>query len=78
MATKTVKKWHLHQYTEIWEITKWKEGCVYETKKVGFARSDDLNNYPTDRFIHASVSTSYMEGDLDYVVLEPYLSIDAD
>ncbi len=40
MAKVSFEPYDAFNYVEVFEITEWKDGCVYKTKPKGFARAD--------------------------------------
>ena len=52
------KSYRSFRYYEVWEITEWKDGCVYKAISKGHIRSEDKEKFPSDKFVLSSVSTS--------------------
>ena len=53
-----VKSFEDFRYREVFLITELKDGCVYKTKSIGYIHVKDSANYPPDKYVLASLSTS--------------------
>ena len=71
---KTIPKHLAFKYSEVWEITEWKDDCVYRTKNTGYCIESPSNINPLnpDRYQLATISTHLHEGDtIDIILLSP-------
>jgi len=71
---KTIPTYKSYKYSEVWEITEWKDGCIYKTRNTRYCIEASLNKNPLnpDRYLLAPISTSQLKGDsLEIMVLSP-------
>ena len=67
-----VPSWKLFQYSEVFQIIAWKDGAIFKTKSIGYAKNTDSVNWPVnDNLIFSSISTKLLRQERD-VTLSPY------
>lgn len=61
MTMITIPTWKSFAYNEVWEITEYRNGCIYKTKPTGkFVKSDE--DVP-DGYVKSSISTTLLHQD---------------
>ncbi len=50
-------------YVEVWEITEWKNSCIFKTVSIGYAHKDDQRFQDQSRYVLSSLSTSITKGE---------------
>ena len=54
-----VKTYHAFKYLEVYEIIKWKDGCIFDVKSTNkYIPYEDEEKIDRDKFTTSSVSTS--------------------
>lgn len=69
----TIRSHRSHKFLQVWEITEWKDECVYKVKPIGFISNEEIDtrNYPGDKYELSSISTSLTKG--MFCTLDPYI-----
>lgn len=68
-----INAYNSFKYKELYEITEWKEACIYKTESIGFIKSTDYTHPKVDnkKYVLGSISTSLTGG--MFTTLDPYL-----
>ena len=72
MSFITIPSYKFFDFLEVFEVTAWKDGCVYETKTVGFIHNLDKPQFPPTKYVLAPLSTKLTNTD-EPITLEPFI-----
>jgi hypothetical protein len=67
-----VEKYDAWKYVEVYRVVEWKDGLIYRTKSVGYAKAERPRE-PDE--VYASVSTRLTQG-TGKMVLDPFIGSD--
>jgi len=67
-----VNKYDAYKYVQVYKVTQWKDGAVYRTKHIGYAKASRQRE-PDE--VYSSISTNLTRGE-GKMVLDPFIGSD--